>query len=177
MTGNSKSSPAVSTAKKVASRNNNRDITLPTGDEAVLMPVSASLIDAVTSEVKDPKPPMWYNKDADREEENFNHPDYIKGLEDAKRRRGIAALDAMVMFGIELVDGVPEDDRWLQKLQFMAKRGMLSLDGYDLSDPLDKEFLYKRFVAVDNDTITLISEISGISGEEVAAVEESFPAN
>jgi len=174
MTGNSKPSPAVSQAKKNSVKYEAIEMILATGDEAILMPVSASLIDAVTSEIKDPEVPKWYNKEADREEENYNHPAYLQGLDDANRRRGIAALDAIVMFGVELVNGLPENDKWLQKLKFMERRNMLSLSGYDLDDPLDLEFLYKRFVAVDNATVNKVSELSGISSQEVANIENSF---
>jgi hypothetical protein len=168
-------SPAVITAKSMSTNHANREIVLATGDKAMLSPVSASIIDAVTSRIQDPKPPMWHNSDKDVDEPNYSHPDYVQAIEDTNRRRGMAALDAMVMFGVELVDGLPENDKWLKKLQLMVRHGTLSLDGYDLDDELDREYLYKRFIAVDNDTINKISEISGISSAEVASAEAAFP--
>jgi hypothetical protein len=86
-------------------------------------------------------------------------------------------MDAMVMFGVELVDGLPESEKWLDTLKYMEKRGMLSLEGYDLTDPLDLEFLYKRLVAVDTNIITKISELSGISAAEVERAEASFQSD
>lgn len=174
-------SPAVAAAKNVNGRDRVREVVLATGDRARIMPVTASMIDAVTSMIPDPKPPVWYNpnKPSDKfpegePEPNPNHPDYLKALDDANRERGIAAMDALVMFGVELLDGVPEDDRWIAKLRYMEKKGRLSLDGYDLEDPMDREFLYKRFIAVDNDVIVLVSEVSGISPAEVDRAEDSF---
>jgi hypothetical protein len=98
-------------------------------------------------------------------------------MEDAGRKRGIAAMDAMVMFGVELVDGLPDDDKWLKKLQNMEKHGLLDLSGYDFDDETDKEFVYKRFVAVDTNVIERLSEISGISAEDVEEAERSFRGN
>ena len=47
----------------------------------------------------------------------------------------------------------------------------------DLDDPLIKELVYKKFVGVTTDVITKVTEISGISPEEVIAAEESFQSN
>jgi len=178
MRGNTKSSAAVETAKMLNLRSEGpAEITLSTGDKAILKPVTASLIDAVTSRIEDPKPPMWYNESKGTEEPNPSHPDYLQAIDDANRRRGIAAMDAMVMFGVELVDGLPESEKWLDTLKYMEKRGMLSLEGYDLKDPLDLEFLYKRFVAVDTNIIAKVSELSGISSAEVERAEASFQSD
>jgi len=185
MSDNVQPSPAVKTAKSMQTRNGNETIIeLAVGGRARLYPVSASLIDEVTSHVKDPEIPMWNNPDRPtdkhpegRPEPNPNDPVYLDRLEDARRMRGIAAMDAMVMFGTDLIDGMPEDDSWIRKLKFMEKHDRLSLDGYDLDDPVDQEFLYKRYVAIDGNIIIKISEISGISGEELTRAENSFPSD
>ena len=60
----------------------------------------------------------------------------------------------------------------------MENMGMLDLTTkYDLNDPLMKELVYKKFVGVTTDVITKVTEISGISPEEVTAAEESFQSN
>ena len=60
----------------------------------------------------------------------------------------------------------------------MQSMGMLDLTTeYDLDDPLIKELVFKKFVGVTTDVITKVTEISGISPEEVAAAEESFQGN
>lgn len=174
MKGSSKPSPAVSVAKNMNGRSSTLEIVLPTGDRAILKPVTASLIDAVTSKIENPRPPMWHNEDKGIDEPNPNHPDYLQALEDVGRKRGIAAMDAMVMFGVDLPDGLPADETWVNKLRFMEKHGQLDLEGYDLDDLLDREFLYKRYVAVDTSIIEKISELSGISAADVTAAEDSF---
>lgn len=168
------SSPAVDVAKKVESRNQERIVSLPGGVEARIVPVSAALVDEVTSSVKDPDVPILHDDDRDRDFPNPDDPIYTKALEDASRKRGIAAIDAMVMFGVELVDGLPEDDAWLKKLVYMSKRELVNLDGYDLEDDLDLEFLYKRYVAITPNVLSIITEMSGISGADIEAAEESF---
>jgi hypothetical protein len=179
MSNNTKTdvSPAVEVAKQSRDGHEPAEMTLPNGSKVRLVPISASLIDAVTSRIRDPEIPMWMNKDKGREEPNPSDPNYIREMEDAGRKRGIAAMDAMVMFGVELVDGLPDDDKWLKKLQNMEKHGLLDLSGYDFDDETDKEFVYKRFVAVDTNVIERLSEISGISAEDVEEAERSFRGN
>ena len=119
---------------------------------------------------------MWKNPDKDRDEPNPNDPVYKKAMEETVRQRGLAAIDTMCLLGIELVDGMPEDERWLSKLRYMEKRGLLSLSAYDLNDPLDKEFLFKRFMVASNEIIQALTRVSGITSEEVAKAEQSFPS-
>jgi len=141
-----------------------------------LVPVPPQMIDEVSNRIKDPEVPMWKNPDKDRDEPNPNDPVYKKAMEETVRQRGLAAIDTMCLLGIELVDGMPEDERWLSKLRYMEKRGLLSLSAYDLNDPLDKEFLFKRFMVASNEIIQALTRVSGITSEEVAKAEQSFPS-
>lgn len=110
--------------------------------------VPPALLAEVKSKVKDPKPPMWVDPDKDREMPNYNDPAYLEAMEEAASARGMAIIDALLLFGVELVDGMPEDDRWLRKLALMEKMGHLDLSAYDLDDELEREFLYKKHIAV-----------------------------
>jgi hypothetical protein len=175
VTGNTK--PVVEVAKQMKGIGAEKIVTLSDGNRAKILPVSAALIDAVTSRIKDPEVPMWHNPERDADEPNPSDPKYLKGLENANRQRGIAAIDAIVMFGVELVDGVPEDGTWLKKLKYMAKHGQLDLSEYNLEDAEDIEFLYKRYIIADNDLITMVSEASGLTPEDEAAASKSFPGN
>ena len=179
MGSNNSPSPALDVAKKLAQGADGITI-LPNGVKVRINPVGAALISDVTSKIKDPEVPLWPNADKpDREgkprmEANPDDPHYAVLLEEANQKRAIAMIDTMVMFGVELVDGVPDDDAWVKKLRFMEKRGMLDLSGYDLDDPFDREFLYKRYVLVDNNVVGLITDASGLSSEDVKRAEESF---
>ena len=170
-------SPAVDAAKNVKVHDNNTEAILADGRKAHLVPVSAALIDEVSRSVKYPSVPVWHNPDKDRDEENPSDPVYIRAVIEIDHSRSIAGMDAMVMFGVELVEGLPEDDAWMKKLQFMDKKGMINLKDYDLDDPIEREFLYKRYYAVTTDIYDKIGRLSGITQEEVNTAEESFPGN
>jgi hypothetical protein len=139
-----------------------------------LHPVSAALITDVTARIKDPKIPSWYNKDKEREEPNPDDPEYLAALEETVSRRGMAAMDAMAMFGVELIDGLPADERWLDTLKQMERRGLLDLSIYDLGDPVEQEFLYKRYVLVTNDVLLKVGRMSGVSADGVVRQEAAF---
>ena len=167
--------PAVEVAKdKELSSGREVIVDLTGGVRARLVPVPASLIDEVTSRIVEPEIPMWHNPDKERDEPNPSDPKYLKEVADITRKRGLAAIDAFALFGVELIDGMPEDDGWLKKLRYMEKRGLIDLSPFDLDDPLDKEFVYKRYVAVDATVLSKVSRLSGISQDEVTAAERSF---
>lgn len=170
------SNPAIIVAKAQSGRE--RDvITLSTGIRARLVPVAASLVAEATSLVKDPEPPVWHNPDKDRDEPNPSDPAYLRTLSENQSRRALAGLDTLVLFGVELVDPLPDGDGWIKRLKLLERRGGLDLAGYDLDDPIDREFLYKKFVAVGSDDLAEIGKLSGISREAVKAAEDSFPGD
>jgi len=172
MTIQTEVSPVLQVVKE---RNNNSDvITLSTGYKAKINVVAATLIDDVISLIKDPPVPMWRNEEKDRDEPNPGHPDYLKLLGETEHKRNTAAMDTMIMFGVDLIDGVPEDDKWIGKLKMMVKRGMLDLSAYELTDKDDKEFLFKRYIAVGVEDLGLISAKSGITSNDVKKAEDSF---
>jgi hypothetical protein len=160
--------PVVIVAEKKAGRSEEKVDKLSTGIKAKLGPVSASLIDEVTAKVKDPPVPMWHNEEKGRDEPNPGDPAYIEALSDAERERGKAAMDALVMFGVDLVDGVPEDDGWLVKLQFLGV-----VEDRELS-AMEREFVYKKYIAVSAADVGKITELSGISSEELQEAEATF---
>ena len=166
-------SPAV-VAKKEREAGKKPIITLSTGVRVKLLPVAASLITDVTGRIEDPPVPIWHNPDKDRDEENPNDPAYLRACQQADTRRGLAAVDALVLFGVELVDGMPEDDRWLTNLRHMERLGHLDLSGYDLGDAVDQEFLYKRYMAVASPDLGRIMSLSGLKQEDIRRAERSF---
>lgn len=169
---------AVEVAHDVATESGGNEIvTTVTGVRLKLVPVSTALIEEVTSRIEEPPVPMWHNEAKNRDEPNPDDPTYLKAVEKVGRDRGIAVMDAMCMFGVELVDGMPEDASWLKKLLFMEKRGQVNLKNYDLEDPLDLEFLYKRYVVVDNEIIGRVSDISTLTPESIERAEGRFRGN
>jgi hypothetical protein len=163
-----KKHPVVEVASIVSSTDETGGVVvLSTGYEARIVPVSASLIDQVTSKVKDPDVPMWENPDKGREEPNPADPNYLKALDDAARERGIAAMDALIMFGVELVEAIPESSLWIKKLSFLGIE-------LDTEDPFEVEFYFKKYVAVSAEDVQLVTSRSGMTADDVEAAERSF---
>ena len=168
-------SPAVEVARNGHHKEGlNEPITLSTGYVVRLKPVAAVLIQEAQAKIKEPVVPTQKLDDG-RTTENPQHPDYIQAQRMAYLARAQAGIDTMVLFGVELPEGLPEDEGWLKKLRFMEKRGLLDLSEYDLDEPLEREFIFKKFIAMGNDDWELLGEISGIDAEAVARAKASFP--
>lgn len=148
------------------------------GVKIKVKPVSALLIQEVTSHIKDPNPPMQPNPDKDgRMEENPFDPVYMDELREATTQRALATSDTMVMFGLELMDGLPKDETWLKKLKWLEKSGRLDLSNIDFNDPFEKDFAFKKFIAATNPTIMEVTRASGVSQADIDSATESFQRN
>ena len=164
--------PAVTVAKEKVI--DNRERILSTGVGVRIVPISASLIMEVQQHIPFPPVPIIFDEDKNQTYENPNHPAYIRDVEEVETKRSTAAMDAIVMFGVELIDGVPEDKTWLRKLKTMDKNGVIGLNVYDFEDEIDLEFLYKKFIAVSTEDFQLISSMAGVTQEGIEAAEDSF---
>lgn len=150
------------------------ELTLSTGVRVRLHSVSSSLVEELKAAVPMPDVPTVYIADKDREEENPNDPRYIEAVDRVQTERASAALDALILFGVELLDGVPEDDRWEKNLKMLERLHKLDLAKFDLSDDYDREFLYKRYVAVAGADLRTIGQLHGLRAEEVARARATF---
>jgi len=151
------------------------EVTLSTGYKVRLVPVAVPIIRDAMFRIKFPVPPKIYIESKGRDEENPNDPRYLQEVAETEERRSMAALDVVIIQGVELIDGIPEDDRWLRNLKLMHRRGIIDLDDYDFNDELDVEFLFKRYVALGTQDIAELSTLMGITEEDVAKAEETFP--
>lgn len=158
--------PAIIVAKEAKPENG--IVTLSTGVRVRFKVVALELVEAVTSRIPEPIAPMWHNAEKDRDEPNLFHPDYIRAVTDANRRRGLAALDASMLFGVELVDGMPEDATWTRRLKHLGIE-------VDESDPLQLELAYKKYVAFGSSDISTLQTAVGVVQAEVARAEGTFP--
>ena len=149
--------------------------TLSTGIRVRIVPVAAHLIDAAMFEVKDPVVPRQ-DLGKGREEPNPMDPAYRQALSDAEHARGIAASDTLILMGVQLVDGLPEDDEeWLKPLRFLERLGHFkALSEFDLKDEMDKEFVFKKYYAISARDIPLIGNASGMSQEEIDLAVRGF---
>lgn len=169
--GKDSTSPVLDVAKKLAEED---IVTIYDGTKIRIVPVSAALVDEVTRRIKFPTVPVIHDEENNRDLPNPGDPNYLAAYSEVTSDRLRATISALVMFGVELVDGLPESDEWKKKLQYLERQGLLDLSGYNFEDPIDKEFLYKRFIVVSGDIMEKISKASGVSGEEIKAAEESF---
>lgn len=171
-----KISPAVSEKAIEASKAETGEgiRTLTSGVRVRLNSVPLGLIEEVTSAVEEPDVPMWYNPDKDREEPNPNNPEYVKAVKKADRERSIAAIETCIMFGFDLVDGMPDSDDWLEKIKFLEMKGRIDLSQYDLDNPYHREFIYKRYVAVaGTEDLKLVQNmVTGINPEDIEGLRE-----
>lgn len=168
-------SPAVTEAKARRGRGSEDEFVLSTGVRATIKSVPPGLLEDVIARIEEPEVPVWYNENKGREEPNPNDPQYIKDMKKFERAQSAAIIETVVLFGLNLVDPIPEEDQWLKKLRFLNKRGVFDLEGYDLEDDLDKEFLYKRYIAIDEQDIRyIVSAVTGVSPEEVEKARSTF---
>lgn len=143
-------------------------VVLSSGVKARLKPVAATLIADVATRIPEPEIPKVFIEEKGREEENPSDPGYLRKMNETNIARSRAIMDTIVMLGVELVDGVPPNDQWLPKLMYLVKLGHFVLEGYDLDDQFDREFIFKRYIAVGAFDMADVMSRSGITEEEIA---------
>ena len=163
----SEENPVVEVARERRQQGEGDDIlTLSTGVRVRVRPVSASLIAEAQGRIKYPDPPMFWIESKGREEPNPDDPHYKRQCEEVDQMRGQAALDAFAMFGLELVDGLPEDDAWIRKLKILGIE-------FDEDDSVACEFHYKKHVAVATPDLETV-QLASVSPGRIADHESSF---
>jgi len=163
-----------------ASRNKDAGVhTLAGGTRVRVASIPQLLIDDAVRRVKEPRVPMVHDQEKGYDIPNPNDPRYQLDLQAHSNAQSAAAVDAVILWGVELLDGLPPDEEWLPKLEFYAKRGHIDLSEFDLDVQLEKEFVYKRYIAMSaKDLGELLPEmISGVSEEDVEAAKASFRGN
>ena len=152
-------------------------VTLSTGIRVRFKSVNPATIADIISRIQEPAVPMWLNEKKGREEPNPMDPSYLRAIERIDEQRGAAMMDALALFGLELVDGVPDDDEWLKELRLMERLGHVDLSMFDLDDTLDREFIYRKHIAIGTEDWTLLMTRVGITPEGIRQAEDSFPGN
>lgn len=170
-------SVALDKAKEIQDGDGEDVVTLSRGIRMKVVPIPPGLLEDILSSIEEPEVPMWYNPDKEREEPNPMDPEYIRARKRAEREQTVATMDTIALFGMELIDGLPGDDSWIRNLQFLEKRGRINLDDYDLDNELDREFLYKRYIALGAKDFELVQrKVMGLSEEEIEQVRQrTFP--
>lgn len=162
--------PAVRVAQSSMNGATSEIYTTKTGYRLVLKPFPSLLVQRAVSQVPTPKMPVYMNDEKGREEPNPHDPEYRQALIQAAEQRGIVGIDCTLLFGVELIDPIPEDDRWVRKLQFL---------GVQVSDdPIERELAFLKYVVfAHQDDISYVMDESRVSGKKVTAAEETFPGD
>lgn len=164
---------AIETARDLASEAQD-DIWEVEGYQIKIKAIPVAIISDVTARIPEPEIPVWHNKEYDRDDLNPNDPAYLKAKDKVDQERGQAMIDATVMFGIDVIGGVPPNDEWLPKLKFMEKRGQVDLSAFDLNDPLEREFVFKRYIIANIALINYIQEMSSVTPDDVGKAGRPF---
>jgi len=158
--------------KKVA---RNKITTTQSGYRVKLVPVAANVLREAMSRIPDALTRVFTNPTDGKEYENPAHPEYIAEVKLVEEERTKASMNAMVLFGMELLDDIPEDNEWLEKCRF-AK--LISDDEYKEAISADgkymREMLFKNFIVSDFKVINQIASMSGVTKEMIALARDSF---
>jgi len=142
-------------------------ITLESGIRVKLRPVAAPLITEMQNRIPDPEIPIQILEDG-RAVEQVTSKAYLRAVAEVESQKAKAALEAMAILGIQLVDGLPEDETWLLEL------ALLGFETGDKLSNVEKEFLFKKYIAADTKVIVEIGRISGVTAESIASAKNSF---
>lgn len=144
------------------------------GVQVQLVAVPIGIVQDSLAQLAVPKVPMFFDEDKQREYENPNDPEYLQAMSDYDTKRGKITTEAFCMFGIDLPDGLPEDDNWLKRLKFMSKIGTMDLSSVDFDDEIEIEYLFKRYVVGTTEVITAISQKTAVTREAIAQAKTGF---
>lgn len=164
----------VEVARKHENASQNNILDLPSGHRVEIRAVSVALIQEVMQSIPDPLPPTFTNKETGKEEANLGSPVYYQDRLKVTRLREQASSDAMIYFGVKLLSPMPDTDEWLNEFQWYVKRMKLPFELGDLTDPINKQFLFKKYILADTDVIFHISQLSNVTEEQVASSRKTF---
>ena len=137
-------------------------------------------IQAIMDTFKYPPIPEFMDEERKRPIKNPDHPEYKRMRDEVDEQRGLAALDALIAFGTELVsipEGMakPEDDSWIEEC---------ALFGLEVrtDSPKARYLGWVKFVAItdsaDFDKLYGILQHSmGVSGVNIAQAISSFQSD
>ena len=168
---------AADTKKARASKKKarNKITTTQSGYRVKLVPVAANVLREAMARIPDALTRTFTNPNDGKEYENPAHPEYILEVKQVQEERTKASMNAMMLFGIELLDDIPEDNEWLEKCRF-AK--IITEEEYKEATSADgkfmREMLFKNYVVSDFAVINQIASMSGVTEEMIAQARDSF---
>jgi hypothetical protein len=149
-------------------------LTLSTGVRIIYVPVNPAVFTEVLSKMDPPRPPMVFIESKGREEQNPLDPTYLAEMDNYQGERANAIMETFALFGVELVEDLPQDDTWLKRLKVLDRLGRLDLSNYDLDDELDLRFLYVKNIAFGPDDWGAVFKAFNVTQEGVATARDGF---
>lgn len=152
-------------------------ITLSNGIRLRVQRVAPLAIREAVLRVEKPRPPMVMVEDKGREEENPQHPDYLRAMEEYEEATGLAAMNVLLLMGTaveSIPEGLsrPEDDDWVENLEFLEIE-------VDRDNPKARYLAWLRYSALTSDQdlaacVGIAREFAGVKEEDVASGIDSF---
>lgn len=113
--------------------------------------------------------------------QNPNHPDYKVRVDAANVEKSLKSLEAMILFGVELVDPLPPDSEWLDDLSMVVdleKYYRSDAEGNrTLSDKAKKLIYVMHRGAQTAEDYRLIAQSISVTEEAVQERVKAFPGN
>lgn len=142
--------------------------TLSNGDQVRFKPVPDMYINRALQRIKDPPVPRFLDEDRGIELENPSDPAYLRAVAEANQRRGEVTIDALLLWGCELVKSRLKESTWVKELQLMGEE-------FDPDDPIERRFVYLKFIAFasSKDTAVLMEQLN-VTREDLEQFADSF---
>ncbi len=151
-------------------------VVLASGIRVRYRPVGANAIREAQARIPDAIMPTFKDPNTGKDQPNPAHPAYAAEQKEIDALRTTAAMDVLMLLGIELVDDMPEDDAWLDKFVFLK---LISTEDAKFARdlPIALELYYKKYVVADANVITQLGQLAGVTQEMIAEARDSFPSN
>ncbi len=151
-------------------------VVLASGIRVRYRPVGANAIREAQARIPDAVVPTFTDPNTGKEQPNPAHPAYAAEQKEIDALRTTAAMDVLMLLGIELVDPMPEDASWLDSFVFLK---LISAEDakFAQDSPIALELYYKKYVVADANVITQLGQLAGVTQEMIAEARDSFPSN
>ena len=161
--------PAVAVEKeRLNGAGENGVYTLSNGDQVRFKAVPDMYITRALQRVKEPPVPRFFDEERGIEIENPSDPAYLRALAEVNQRRGSITVDALLMWGCELVKSRLEEAGWVKELQLLGEE-------FDPADPTERRFAYLKNIAFasSQDIAVLMAQLN-ISREDLEQAADNF---
>ena len=159
------------------------------GDYVKVRGISPALIDRIQAQIAEPKAPVVLAASGE-EIVNYNDPVYQEELKEVENKRSVAALNAIILFGLELVDAdgnpveAPADRKWERSLKRMGvdwreyMYDVMHVDEFedeeDEAQARHDAYMLLTAFSGHQDDLDLVRSISGADAAAQAVAERQF---